>query len=93
MSGRNLTCNFSPKLNVRGCALYDKHVIELSRVLLSAGKRSVLLMRRRFVVVARILAIFNRLTVRAPSTAHEQEQRTEGKKYRATQNQNPNTRH
>lgn len=79
MSGRSLTCNFSPKLNVR--------------VLLSAGKMFALLLPRRFVVVARILAIFNRLRVRAPSTAHEQEQRTKSKKHRATQNQNPNTRH
>lgn len=85
MSGRNLTCNFSQKANVRNYALYDKHVIEVSCVLLSTGKNFVPMKRRRL-VVARILAISNRFRFRAPSTAHEQEQWTKGKKYRATQN-------
>lgn len=74
MSGRNVTCVFSHKSNVRNYALHDKNVFDVSCVLLSSGKRFAPMMRRRFVVVARILATFNRFRCSAPSTAHEQEQ-------------------
>lgn len=56
MSGRNVTCVFSQKSNVRNYALHDKNVFDVSCVLLSSGKRFAPMMRRRFVVVARILA-------------------------------------